>query len=233
MTYLGLNSPLGPDLAPKPKSKPKPKQRPARTSLALVLLFAALTLAFVHIFTRSERLHQAEIFQYAATPDLSRRGTAPSIIPEHPSASEDALQQHSAVDNLPLAPLAQKPPRKPRTLPTPSSAATRKPVSTVPATSSAEAPTVSAAGDKELRTGRQYLSGEAGNKNSAEGAKWLWKAVALRNTSAELALADLYQRGEGVPKNCEQAKILLDSAAKRGVDEASAQLRRLNESNCQ
>jgi len=70
-------------------------------------------------------------------------------------------------------------------------------------------------------------------QNSAEAAKWLWKAVAARNTTAEMALADLYARGDGVAKNCEQAKILLDSAAKRGVDPAAAQLKQLNDSGCQ
>lgn len=88
-------------------------------------------------------------------------------------------------------------------------------------------------GDKELRTGRQYLTGDGVPKNSAEGAKWLWKAVAARNTTAEMALAELYARGEGVAKNCEQAKILLDSAAKRGVEAAGAQLKQWSDSGCQ
>ena len=60
----------------------------------------------------------------------------------------------------------------------------------------------------------------------------LWSAVASGNSSAEVDLARLYLRGDGVPRNCEQATVLLQAAAKRGNVEARQQLKELQTSGC-
>jgi len=60
----------------------------------------------------------------------------------------------------------------------------------------------------------------------------LWSAVASGNASAEVDLARLYLRGDGVPRNCEQAKVLLRAAAKRGSVEARKELQGLQPSGC-
>ena len=60
----------------------------------------------------------------------------------------------------------------------------------------------------------------------------LWSAVASGNSSAEVDLARLYLKGAGVPRNCEQAKVLLAAAAKRGSVEARQQLNKLRVSGC-
>jgi hypothetical protein len=60
----------------------------------------------------------------------------------------------------------------------------------------------------------------------------LWSAVASGNASAEVDLARLYLRGDGVPRNCEQAKVLLRAAAKRRSVEAQQQLKELQTSGC-
>src|SRR5215467_8788655 len=66
---------------------------------------------------------------------------------------------------------------------------------------------------------------------SAEAAR-LWAAVASGDSSSEVELARLYLRGEGVPRNCVQAKVLLRAAAKSGSAEARQQLRKLRSSSC-
>ena len=66
---------------------------------------------------------------------------------------------------------------------------------------------------------------------SAE-ARRLWSAVASGNSSAEVDLAGLYLRGDGVPRDCEQAKVLLRAAAKRGSVEARQRLKELRTSGC-
>jgi hypothetical protein len=63
-------------------------------------------------------------------------------------------------------------------------------------------------------------------------AQQLWSAVGAGDSSAEVALAQLYLTGEGVPRNCEQARVLLRAAAKNGNIEAQQQLRKLNRSGC-
>jgi TPR repeat protein len=61
---------------------------------------------------------------------------------------------------------------------------------------------------------------------------WLWKAVGKNNVPAVLMLADLYARGDGVPRSCDQARILLTAALKRGASEAGQRMRDLQNSGC-
>jgi PilZ domain len=63
-------------------------------------------------------------------------------------------------------------------------------------------------------------------------ARQLWSALGAGDSSAEVALAQLYLTGNGVPRNCEQARVLLRAAAKNGNTEAQLELRKLNSSTC-
>ena len=60
----------------------------------------------------------------------------------------------------------------------------------------------------------------------------LWKAVGKQNTRADILLADLYRLGDGVPKNCDQARLLLVAAAKKSAAGAADKLRNLESSGC-
>lgn len=89
-------------------------------------------------------------------------------------------------------------------------------------------------GAEELAVAQRYLNGANGQRSdTAEAAKWLWKSIAKHNGQATLLLADLYLKGNGVPKNCDQARILLDSAARKGVSGAGERLRNLPAFGCQ
>ena len=88
-------------------------------------------------------------------------------------------------------------------------------------------------GAEELETAQSYLNGTNGQpRNSAEAAKWLWKSMAKHNAAATLLLANLYLKGDGVSKNCDQARLLLDSAARAGVKDAGERLRHLQAFGC-
>jgi hypothetical protein len=87
-------------------------------------------------------------------------------------------------------------------------------------------------GSQELAMAQHYLDA-GGQRNSAEGAKWLWKSMAKHNSTAMLLLADLYLKGDGVSKNCEQAHVLLDSAARGGMKQAGERLRHLQAFGCE
>lgn len=63
-------------------------------------------------------------------------------------------------------------------------------------------------------------------------ARQLWSALEAGDSSAEVKLAQLYLTGDGVPRNCEQARILLRAASKKGSMEARQELRKLNSSPC-
>lgn len=58
----------------------------------------------------------------------------------------------------------------------------------------------------------------------ATAANWLWAATKKGNKEAPVLLADYYAQGRGVPKDCEQATVLLRSAARAGNPRASARL---------
>jgi TPR repeat protein len=89
-------------------------------------------------------------------------------------------------------------------------------------------------GGEELAVAQRYLRGVGGQRrDAAEAAKWLWKSIAKHNSEATLLLADLYLKGDGVSKNCDQARVLLDSAARKGMAGAGERLRNLQAFGCQ
>jgi Sel1 repeat-containing protein len=51
--------------------------------------------------------------------------------------------------------------------------------------------------------------------DAAAAAAWLWKATAKGNPDAPVQLADMYIKGDGVPRSCEQAVVLLKTAAEK------------------
>jgi hypothetical protein len=70
------------------------------------------------------------------------------------------------------------------------------------------------------------------NQDPADRVHSLWAAVAQGNTSAEVTLAKLYLIGGGVTKSCDQARVLLQAAAKKGNGEALDKLSQINEQGC-
>jgi hypothetical protein len=84
----------------------------------------------------------------------------------------------------------------------------------------------------DLRLAQRYLGGSMGARDSTEAAKLLWRAVSKQNATAAVLLSDLYLRGDGVPRSCDQARLLLVAAAKRGSPLAAQQLRSLESQGC-
>jgi hypothetical protein len=74
------------------------------------------------------------------------------------------------------------------------------------------------------------------NKNHddlSEAVRLLWISVEKGNPSAELTLAELYWRGEGVARNCDQTRILLSAAARKGNADAEKRLRIFEREGCE
>jgi hypothetical protein len=87
-------------------------------------------------------------------------------------------------------------------------------------------------GTQELQLAQRYLEGERVPRDASVAARYLWKAVAKQNTQADLLLADLYARGDGVSKSCGQARMLLVAASEKGELAAAQKLRRLESGGC-
>lgn len=61
----------------------------------------------------------------------------------------------------------------------------------------------------------------------------LWKAVKHGDINAEVALANLYLKGESVPQSCEQARLLLVAAAMKGSRDAGNSLKNTYAERCE
>lgn len=106
-----------------------------------------------------------------------------------------------------------------------------QPAASVRSSESAGVPNT-ANGSLELAQAEEFLNGKKYPRDSAMAAKFLWKAVGKENPSAILLLSDMYLIGDGVPKSCDQARLLLTAAARKNVPQAAYKLRHLLRSGC-
>jgi TPR repeat protein len=88
------------------------------------------------------------------------------------------------------------------------------------------------AGQSELAAALASMRGTNGVRDSSKAVRLLWAAVANDNSTAAVVLADLYLRGDGVAKNCEQGRVLLTVASKSGDVQGQEKLRELNTNGC-
>jgi PilZ domain-containing protein len=72
----------------------------------------------------------------------------------------------------------------------------------------------------------------ATRRNGQPSADQLWAAFQAGSTTAAVTLADRYIAGDGVGKNCEQARILLTVASKKGSAAARRKLQELESAGC-
>ena len=161
---------------------------------------------------------------------------SPASAPANPSKA--AEQQPTPAANSNTQPTTAKPTKSPKQ----TEMAARGMYTTVatvtpgsqPAADHVEQPGLQGSGTGEFAMAQRFLHGSSGQaRDSAEAAKWLWKSIAKHNGPAMLELADLYLKGDGVSKNCDQARVLLDSAGRRGMAAAGERLRNLQAFGCQ
>jgi TPR repeat protein len=63
--------------------------------------------------------------------------------------------------------------------------------------------------------------------DSEARAVWLWRAVGKGNPQAPVELARMYEQGNGVARSCDQAEVLLRSAAANGNEQAKISLQQM------
>lgn len=155
----------------------------------------------------------------ATPPKAGAPETAAPAKTENPSAAATGR----ASENVPAEPAKPK-----------KAVAEKAPAKASAAPKNAQPQAIADHGNQELTTAESYLNGTGGQtRNSALAAQWLWKSIAKHNGPASVLLADLYLKGDGVSKNCDQARVLLDSAAMKGVPGAGTRLRNLQAFGCQ
>ena len=168
--------------------------------------------------------------------------TAPAQVPRAVPAGQPAsptLAQPTPVQSVAPTSAPPTPPVRSQRQPdadSPRDAAldTRPTPRIVSVTASSSTLAAAQGGFEELATAEKYLNAGTGTTpDTQEAARWLWKAVAKENSTATLLLSDLYLRGDGVPKSCDQARLLLDAAARKGATAAAEILRNLQAFGCQ
>jgi PilZ domain len=105
----------------------------------------------------------------------------------------------------------------------------KNPASSVPATNKAQAQKTGnepefEAGEQEYSQAQEILKSGDSEGGFQQAVRLLWIAVEKGNAKAEVSLAELYRTGEGVTKNCDQTRILLTAAARKGNAEAQRRL---------
>jgi hypothetical protein len=88
-------------------------------------------------------------------------------------------------------------------------------------------------GQEEFNLAREILQGNNRKRELPRALDLLWSGVKKGNVPAEVTLADLFLRGDGVEKNCDQARVLLVAASKKGSFDARQMLEQMAEQGCE
>jgi hypothetical protein len=104
--------------------------------------------------------------------------------------------------------------------------------SAVPVTSLV-VPVDSGTGQEEFNAAREILRGSNRQRDFSRALDLLWAGVRKGYVPAEVTLADLFRRGDGLEKNCDQARVLLVAASKKGSSDARLMLEQMAEQGCQ
>jgi hypothetical protein len=91
----------------------------------------------------------------------------------------------------------------------------------------------SESGQTEYLQAVQILRSRKSREDQADAARLLWIAVEKGNSNAEVALAELYRLGQGVGQNCDQARVLLTAAARKGNPEGVRHLQLFEQAGCE
>ena len=200
--------------------EPQGERAPRRNRLYFGAVLATLILALGYMAWRN------------AQSDSATTEPAPSQAPATQAAPSATASDRHPVDTTDT-PRASTDTLRPRA-PHPAASTAKESTTQDSARKPTQLPASAGGGAQELAIAQGYLNGTNGQqRNSAEAALWLWKAVQKRNAEATLLLSDLYLQGNGVPKNCDQAHVLLDAAASRGMRDAVERLRNLRAFGCE
>jgi zinc-ribbon domain/Sel1 repeat len=147
----------------------------------------------------------------AAAPSSTTQASSPQAAASNQNATVKP-QSPPTIDNSQTAMPAEKTPAKaaPQTAAAQSDAGTPPPKPKRTSDDTADQPR-----SKQGVPGADEMAKAKNASDAAASAAWLWKATAKGNPEAPVQLADLYIKGSGVPRSCEQAVVLLKTAAEK------------------
>jgi TPR repeat protein len=163
---------------------------------------------------------------------LTGKTKASSVVPDkQPAAVAPASETQSNTENPAAIPSADK---NAATIPDDSGLPREKePPATGRGDGGPNGVGLDASGRGESVLERQGLPAKTdASFNEGDSVESLWGAVQGGSVSAEVSLAERFARGEGVNKNCDQAKVLMKAAADRGNREARLRLYEMETGGC-
>ena len=168
----------------------------------------------------------------STSPELRNRSAAPA--PQSPAAPQVSGTKAPPPQSLPVASTTPELRNRAAAALQRYPAAPQLAADRTPLAENTGVPGSGADGSDELAVAESYLNGRHGApRDSTEAVRWLWRSVAKQNATATLLLSDFYLRGDGVSKSCDQARLLLDAAARKGKTAAAERIRNLQAFGCQ
>ena len=98
--------------------------------------------------------------------------------------------------------------------------------------SSPRAPESTASNQSAQTPHQPHLNGNESQRKTSRTPEELWNSVHSGNSKAAVELAELYIKGEGVPQNCTQARVLLLAASEKRNAQAIKRLQELDKTGC-
>jgi len=207
-------------------------------SLALAVILVALVLSFRREVGETlirlgrqlageQQPPPASQAQNPSSPAASpvRNDPAPATLPESkPPASSSDQPSGSTAQSQPATSPTQTTDVTAQS--TPDHASTIQQIEDLPA------PVDGGSGQKEFDQAKAILKGIHRQRDIQMAVALLWTGVRKGYVPAEVTLADLYARGDGVQRSCEQARVLLKAAIRKGSPEGRRRLDQLKRQGC-
>ena len=150
------------------------------------------------------------------------------VVPSNPEPTAKASPDASLTQNKSAA--VPPAPENPAETPKDTKPNVAVPTTDVQRTSSASSS--SGTGQQDYQQALRILHAPNRKAELPEAVRLLWVAVKAGNVGAEITLAELYHQGRGVPKSCDQTRILLSAAARKGSRDARKRLDDFRREGC-
>jgi len=207
-------------------------------SLALAVILVALVLSFRRevgeTLIRLGRQLAGEQQPLPISPAQNPSGPAASPVHSDPAAaSQPASNPSPSSSDQPPASTAQSQPATSLTqTPTVTPQSSPDRASTIRQIEDLPAPEDGDSGQKEFDQAKTILKGIHRQRDIQTAVALLWTGVRKGYVPAEVTLADLYARGDGVQRSCEQARVLLRAAMQKGSPEGRRRFALLTQQGC-
>jgi hypothetical protein len=205
--------------------------------LALAIILGALVLSFRHevgetLVRLGTQLTGEEKPQSAAPQTPANPVNSPAHSDAAPPASSAASPSSAPSDETSASTGASQTLAPPTKLPDAATQSPSQQASTIQQIDDSPEPEDAGSGQKEFDQAKTILKGNHRQRDIQMAVALLWTGVRKGYVPAEVTLADLYARGDGVGRSCEQARVLLKAAVQKGSPEGRRRLDQLKRQGC-